>query len=92
MGGTETAAAVRQHYAGHDRVVLVTDEQAWAGHGDPGSVIPEQVPLYTWNLVGYRHGHGPGRPNQLTFGGLTDQAFRVIPLVEAGRSGSWPWQ
>ncbi|MEV2239601.1 TROVE domain-containing protein [Micromonospora sp. NPDC049891] len=92
LGGTETLAAVRRHYAGHDRVLIVTDEQAWASYGDPGSAIPANVPLYTWNLLGYRHGHGPsGSRHRHTFGGLTDAAFRMVPLLEAGRSGRWPW-
>lgn len=91
LGGTQTLAAVRQHYSGHDRVLIVTDEQAWYGFGDPGSAIPPHVPLYTWNLVGYRAGHGPGGPNRHTFGGLTDAAFRLVPLIEAGRKAAWPW-
>ncbi|GAA5184454.1 TROVE domain-containing protein [Rugosimonospora acidiphila] len=91
LGGTQTLQAVRRHYAKHDRVVIVTDEQAWRGSGDPGSVIPAEVPLYTWNLAGYQHGHGPGLPNRHTFGGLTDAAFRLIPLLEANRNGDWPW-
>lgn len=91
LGGTETMAAVRQHYRAHDRVVIVTDEQAWQGYGDPGSAIPAHVPLYTWNLVGYQHGHGPGKPHRHTFGGLTDAAFRLIPLLEAGQRGTWPF-
>jgi TROVE domain len=92
LGGTETARAVRQHYVNHDRVVIVTDEQAWAGYGRPGDHVPQQVPLYTFNLVGYRHGHEGGGPNRVTIGGgLTDHAFRLIPLLEAGKSGPWPW-
>jgi hypothetical protein len=92
LGGTQTAEAVRRHYAGHDRVVIVTDEQAWAGYGQPGDAVPAQVPVYTFNLVGYRHGHQAGGPNRVTIGGgLTDHAFRLIPLLEAGKAGSWPW-
>lgn len=92
LGGTQTLAAVQRWYAGHDRVLIVTDEQAWAGYGDPGSAIPARVPLYTWNLAGYRVGHGEsGTANRHTFGGLTDQAFRMVPLLEAGRSCTWPW-
>jgi hypothetical protein len=26
-----------------------------------------------------------------TFGGLTDHAFRMVPLLEAGRDATWPW-
>jgi hypothetical protein len=73
--------------------VIVTDEQAsWAG-GDVDSAVPPTVPAYTWNLAGYRWGHGPsGSGNRHTFGGLTDQALRMIPLLEAGRSAAWPWE
>ncbi|WP_341719836.1 TROVE domain-containing protein [Micromonospora sp. FIMYZ51] len=92
LGGTQTLAAVQRHYAGHDRVLIVTDEQAWSGYGDPGSAIPATVPLYTWNLLGYRHGHGTsGSRHRHTFGGLTDAAFRMVPLIEAGQSAKWPW-
>ena len=94
LGGTNTAAAVRRHYRGHDRIVLVTDEQAWAGwHGeDPTRAVPAQVPVYTFNLAGYRYGHGPsGAGNRHTFGGLTDQAFAAIPLLEQGRDSTWPF-
>jgi hypothetical protein len=92
-GGTDTAGALSKHFAGHDRVVIVTDEQASQSHyGEVGSVIPAHVPLYTWNLAGYRHGHTPsGSGQRHTFGGLTDQAFRMIPLLEASRNATWPW-
>lgn len=90
MGGTYTAAATRMHYRGHDRVVIVTDEQSY--DGDPGAIIPAHVPLYTWNLAGYRLGHGPGAANRHTFGGLTDTSFQVIQLLERHRDGGWPWE
>lgn len=89
LGGTYTAAAVQAWYAKHDRVVIVTDEQAH--DGNPGGAIPASVPLYTWNLAGYQFGHGPGDVNRHTFGGLTDAAFKMIPLLEAGKSQSWPF-
>jgi hypothetical protein len=95
MGGTNTASAVRGNFRDHDRVVIVTDEQAgrgWYG-GDPTKAVPAKVPVYTWNLAGYKHGHGPsGEDNRHTFGGLTDQAFKMIPLLEAGRNADWPWK
>lgn len=93
MGGTATAQAVQRHYDGHDRVVIVTDEQAHPRQGDPGDYVPPQVPLYVFNLAGYEHGHQAGGPNRVTLGGgLTDHAFRLIPLLEAGRDGAWPWR
>jgi hypothetical protein len=51
-GGTNTAQAVRAHYASHDRVVIVTDEQAHYDHrGGVDSAVPAKVPMYTWNLA-----------------------------------------
>ncbi|WP_408898843.1 TROVE domain-containing protein [Nocardioides sp. R1-1] len=94
LGGTNTADAVRRHYRGHDRVVIVTDEQAWAGRWgqEPTKAVPERVPVYTFNLAGYQYGHGPsGAGNRHTFGGLTDQGFAAIPLLEAGREQRWPF-
>ncbi len=94
LGGTDTTAAVRAHYRGHNRVLIVTDEQyAPSRHGDPTSQVPSHVPVYTWNLAGYRAGHGPsGGANRHTFGGLTDHAFRLVPLLEAGASAALPWE
>ncbi len=54
--------------------------------------MPAAVPVYSWNLAGYRFGHGPsGVGNRHTFGGLTDAGFGMIPLLEAGRAGAWPF-
>lgn len=93
LGGTDTTEAVRKHYRKHDRVLIVTDEQAmYSRHGDPAAQVPDHIPVYTWNLAGYRAGHGPsGTGNRHTFGGLTDAAFRMVPLLEAGRDADWPW-
>ncbi|MFD5916904.1 TROVE domain-containing protein [Kitasatospora sp. NPDC058201] len=93
LGGTATAAAVRAHYRDHDRVVIVTDEQTGPGlHGhDPLAAVPARVPVYTWNLAGYALAHAPAGPGRHTFGGLTDAAFRLVPLLESGRDADWPW-
>lgn len=94
LGGTNTAAAVRDNYRGHDRVVIVTDEQVWAGRAGQGPLraVPEHVPAYTWNLVGYRYGHGgSGSGTRHAFGGLSDAGFAMIPLIERGHAGSWPF-
>lgn len=89
-GGTDTPGALQKHFAGHDRVVILTDEQA--GRDGVGERLPSNVPLYTWNLAGYEFGHAPsGSKNRHTFGGLTDQGFRMIPLLEAGSNASWPF-
>ncbi|MFE5589066.1 TROVE domain-containing protein [Streptomyces sp. NPDC056549] len=92
MGGTYTAKAVRKHYQDHDRVLIVTDEQTapyqQSGATDP---VPATVPVYTWNLTGYHPAHSPQGPHRHTFGGLTDAAFRMVGLIESGRTATWPW-
>jgi hypothetical protein len=102
-GGTDIPSAVRAHLAGHDRVVIVTDEQTAPGWlpsnyqpfgGMPPTLIddlvPKSVPLYMWNFGGYQRGAAPsGSGNRVTLGGLTDSAFRLIPILEAGRDARW---
>lgn len=101
--GTYTHAALTNSFNNHDRVVIFTDEQAagstwrsYTGNGqdqaDVHSAIPANVPLYTWNLAGLRYGHAPsGTKNRHVFGGLTDQMLKVVPMLESGQRGSWPW-
>jgi hypothetical protein len=93
-GGTNTADAVRHNLRPkfHSRVVILTDEQAWAGYrgANPLDCVPQHIPVYTWNLAGYRYGHGPsGGENRHVFGGLSDASFRMIPALEAGRDVKW---
>lgn len=89
-GGTDTEGALRTHFRDHDRVVILTDEQA--SYGDVGHVLPASTPLYTWNLAGYKYGHAPsGGRSRHTFAGLTDQGFAMIPLLEAGHDTKWPF-
>jgi hypothetical protein len=107
IDGTDIPSAVKQHYAGHDRIVVVTDEQTRPGYfpsncyGDWGGMpetaiddlVPGSVPVYMWNMAGYRVGAAPsGSANRHTFGGLTDAAFRAVGLIENGHSGHWPWK
>jgi hypothetical protein len=85
-------------------VVIVTDEQTQAGYlpsnmhhqhgGMPPTLIddlvPKTVPLYMWNFGGYSRGAAPsGTGNRVTLGGLSDFAFRLIPILEAGRDCRW---
>lgn len=93
LGGTDTAEAVRRHFRKHDRVLIVTDEQASFSYAaDASAAVPSDVPVHTWNLAGYRVGHAPsGSANRHTFGGLSDAAFRMVPLLEAGRDADRPW-
>lgn len=97
LGGTNTPAAVQGNFRPgvHNRVVIVTDEQydGYRYYGDPTSLVPADVPVYTWNLAGYKAGHGvSGTSNRHTFGGLSDAAFKMVPLLERGRDAAWPWE
>ncbi|WP_344661436.1 TROVE domain-containing protein [Catenulispora subtropica] len=92
LGGTETANAVRTHYQGHDRVIIITDEQAFRSDTSVLAPVPNEVPVYTWNLAGYAVGHAEPGPRRYTFGGLSDAAFRLIPLIEEGLETGWPWE
>ncbi|MEV1076049.1 hypothetical protein [Micromonospora parva] len=58
---------------------------------DVAAAVPAEVPVYTWNLAGYRVGHTPAAANRHTFGGLSDAAFAMIPLIEAGSHERWPF-
>ncbi|MFE3124491.1 TROVE domain-containing protein [Streptomyces hydrogenans] len=105
IDGTDIPAAVKKHLAGHDRVVIVTDEQTrpgWLpsnmrGHGGMpetqiDDLIPTSVPVYMWNMAGYRPGATPaGGRGRHTLGGLSDAAFGLIPLLDAGHDARWPW-
>lgn len=89
-GGTATWQAVSRHFANHDRVVIVTDEQADWGYSD--GLLPAATKLYTFNVAGYAAGHAPsGRKNRYTFGGLSDAGFTAIELLERGNDQSWPF-
>ncbi|MFF8100210.1 TROVE domain-containing protein [Streptomyces sp. NPDC016640] len=106
IDGTDIPAAVKAHWFAHDRIVIVTDEQTrpgWLpsnmwGHGGMretaiDDLVPKATPVYMWNMAGYKPGAMPsGKTGRHTFGGLTDQAFRMIPLLERGRDARWPWE
>lgn len=106
-GGTDIAGAVHAGYDGHDRVIIISDMQTmdsglrgWqlGGYSSRSNnvdrIVPAHVPVYGFNLAGYRAGAIPsGGGNRHEFGGgLTDAAFRLIPLLEAGERTGWPWQ
>lgn len=91
--GTDTALALRKHYQGHKRVVIFTDEQTGEDPVEVSESIPAKVPMYTWNLAGYKKGHAPSGSNyRHAFAGLTDSAFKMIPLLERGSDAPWPWE
>lgn len=87
-GATYTFQSLGQVYAGHDRVLILTDEQAHDAH--MARAVTETIPrLYTFNVAGYAPAHAASSPGHFTFGGLTDAAFRLIGLLEAGDYTDW---
>ena len=100
--GTQIPEAVRATYRGHDRVLIFTDMQTFPDSGSAAylygrtlgldSAVPPHVPMYGFNLTGYRHSAMPaGHGNRHELGGLTDATFRLVPNIENGLAGRWPW-
>lgn len=90
-GGTDTGGAIATHYKGHDRVVILTDEQADAHPNGIMKPIPADKTVYTFNLAGYRDGHAATGVNRYSVAGLSDSAFKMMNALENSRPGSWPW-
>jgi len=96
MGDGNAAAAVRACFDQHDRIVIVTDEpHGSALQGEhPAAAAPAGVPVCIWNVAGTPQPAAPGRAviqGRHVFTGLSDAAFKVIPLIEACRHDSWPF-
>lgn len=94
-GGTEMAGAIRQRYKNHDRVILLSDMQAFGGHWsrNVGDGVPAHVPIYCFNISSYSASPLPtGDKARFDLGGLGDATFALIPQLEAGRNGTWPWE
>ncbi|HEY2064024.1 MAG TPA: TROVE domain-containing protein [Amycolatopsis sp.] len=92
--GTDIGGALRRSYAGHDRVFIISDMQTVGGPRGPqvGDLVPKHVPIYGFNLQGYQAAAmATGSAHRHEFGGLTDATFRMIPLLEAGRTADWPF-
>lgn len=90
--GTETFGILKSAYRLHDRVIILTDEQANPWGGDTGSLVPEGKHLFTFNLAGYKAAHASTSKYRHSFGGLTDACFPLIAQIEQGVGGTWPWE
>jgi hypothetical protein len=95
-GGTMTAAVLKSTFAGHDRVVIVTDEQTFGPRhggwqGDVGAQVPETVPVYSFNVSGYAPAMLDTSSTRHQLGGMSDVSWSMIPLIEAGQKADWPF-
>lgn len=100
-GSTNTVGALKEAFdpKRHDRVLVLTDEVYGASlftwrhdPGTPDEAIPADVPMYTFNLAGYRTAQVPSGPNRISVGGLSDAGFTMMAAVESTRGGRWPWE
>jgi hypothetical protein len=98
--GTQTVAALKATYKGHDRVILVTDMQAfpsgrsygWGSNAGASEAIPANVPFFGINPAGYATtALDLSKPNRFEIGGFSDQVFRMIGLLAEGQTGTWPF-
>jgi hypothetical protein len=92
--GTNIEGSVRQAYKGHDRVIIFSDGQGvWRKSAQGvGGAVPAHVPVYLFNVEGYSASPMPtGTAARFDLGGLSDQTFKMIPLLESGK-GAWPWE
>lgn len=85
-GGTNLRQALEANHNAHDRTFILTDEQA---HDSTG-VLPDAM-IYTFNLAGYRPAHAPSSSKHVTFGGLSDAAFKMVKIHETFGEGKWPF-
>ena len=92
--GTQTVRTVQRLYNGHDRVMIFTDGQSFGHYGHTiDSSVPAETFVYGFDLAGYEHFDVPsGNGTRHQLAGLTDGTFRMIPLLERGRSAAWPWE
>lgn len=101
--GTNTFGVLQGAYRGHDRVIIVTDEQvnmgspsAWGyrfGHQlTLNQIVPADRHVFVFNLAGYAQGMMPTDRFRHSFGGLTDACFPMIDMIERTQAGRWPWE
>lgn len=89
---TATGKAVRENYRGHDRVVVLTDEQADTDGWGVFDAVPADKMVITFNLAGYKQGHAPvGTKTRVAIGGFSDAAWQLLPALEGRAAGQWPF-
>ncbi len=99
--GTRISEAVRATYRRHDRVVIVSDMQTFADAQTPRwaadnlvatDQLPRRVPVYGFNLGGYRATVlDAGQGNRHEFGGMNDATFTMLNLLESHTPAGWPF-
>ena len=97
-GGTDIESALTKFFnTKYDRVIIISDEQASYEGDRPYTDIPQNIPVFVWNLAGYSRGYAPmgvdmSLTNVFKSGGFSDNSFNYIKLIESGIDNSWPWE
>jgi hypothetical protein len=99
--GTETAAALKATFNGHDRVIIVTDGQAfptaswtWQGlrTGSVSDAVPPEVPVFGVNTTGYAASSlDTSAANRFEIGGFSDRVFSLFGMLAQGFGADWPF-
>lgn len=97
--GTQTWPSTEQALASDgkfDRVIVLTDMQDHPRTGGRigrySSVANADLPIYVYDLQGYKTSNVQGDRGRYLLSGRNDQLFKVPALVEAGRDAGWPWE
>lgn len=106
--GTAMEAAVRATYDKHDRVIILSDMEAfpdgtnnrwpYINHYVPGGAIGDVAAAVPAKIpvYGFNLSAGKttplGKGNRHSLGGLTDHSFKLINQLEKTGRGSWPWE
>lgn len=85
--GTEIRRAIQKHYNGEDRIIVLTDGQEFLLDEVRGAL--PNVPFYGWNLAGYDTSFFDAKEGRYVLGGFTDNAFRLIQILEEQRNANW---
>jgi hypothetical protein len=99
-GGTDTFGVLADTYAGHDIVVILTDEQtSWSpftgegpgtdryDHATPRDFrLPEKTKIITCNLAGDEFAHAASHPNHLTIAGASLAVLEGLAAAVKGRA------
>jgi len=91
---TNMDLALKNGFKGHDRVVIVSDMQAFpGGRGGVGANVPATTPIYCFNLNAYSTTpFKTGSLKRVDLGGMTDHTFSLIRQMETAANGTWPWE
>lgn len=89
--GTETWAAMKASYKNHDRVINISDMQAFGGYGShPDSFVT--CPIYNFDVGGYGQTNmAVGEKGRYEFAGFNDQAFKAMKIIEEKKGADWPF-